>query len=85
MVTKMERLLLAVDFCNRFNTTRKVTVGEVARASGKPQSTTHRHMVKACGLGLVQSHKFMRGSLVCYSFSLTDEGNAFLNSFSRMF
>lgn len=83
MIQKMHSLLLAVDFSNRFKV-REVTVGEVARRMKKPQSTIHRHMVKACGLGLVQSHSFMRGKLVCYEFSLTDEGNKFLDSIQHL-
>lgn len=84
MITKMEALLNAIVFLQQFGY-RKITVGEVARSMKKPQSTVHRHMVKACGLGLVQSHQFMRGKVACYEFSITPEGNAFLNSFIRMF
>lgn len=84
MIIKMEALLNAIVFLQKFSS-RHITVGEVARSMKKPQSTIHRHMVKACGLGLIQSHQYMRGKMVCYEFSLTPEGNAFLNSFARMF
>jgi len=84
MLTKMEALLNAIVFLQKFSH-RKITVGEVARSMKKPQSTIHRHMVKACGLGLVQSHEFKRGKVTCYEFSLTTEGNIFLNSFAKLF
>lgn len=83
MLVKMRQLLEAVVFLKQWSP-RRVTVGEVARFMKKPQSTVHRHMVKACELGLVQAHQFARGNQTCYEFTLTPEGNTFINSFIRL-
>lgn len=80
MIEKMRRLLLAVDYKNRFPMGRKVTVGEVAKAMKVSRSTAHRLMVKACGFGFVEAESFMRGKKTCYTFKVSSEGNMFLNS-----
>lgn len=84
MIDKMESLLLAIGFCHTF-AMRKVTVGEVARALRKPNTTVYRHMLKAQKLGLIKSVTFNRGKMLCYEFSLTKEGLDFLDSFSLPF
>lgn len=83
MLAKMRDLTGAVWALNAL-AYRRVTVGEVARYMRKPKTTVHRHMVKACRMGLVQTNTFLRGKTVCYEFSLTEEGVLFLNSWSEI-